>query len=250
MTRDAAGRFVRGSPPPPAETVPPAASVSPEPETVASRSSAPPAMPRLRLLVEDVTPAIAPPPPPPGAGPEEPGPEVDDVPLYAGLARGIDWIIGAAMGDTYRAPEHRVDAVGEAIAPVGRRVAGLVGASGVVDASVPPLVRELGTLAAALYVAWGDAFVDAFRAALEARRAEREATDGDTPDRPPRGDDGRARGGDRAARPRAPRADGPGGAGEVPPADPPVRPPGPSEGRGADLAAAFAGGRALGSGAG
>jgi len=214
---------------------------------------APSSLPSLiRLRVEDVTPAAA-------AAPDEPPPEPvpleerdpDDVPLYLGLARGIDWIIGATMGDHYSAPEPRVDKVGEAIAPLGRRVAGLVGASGVVDESVPPLVRELATLAAAVYVAWGDAFIELTQEAIARIRAEREEDDddGDPERRPARGDQRRARGRDRGPRrPREPAA----GVGQTAPdpADDGVRPPGPGEGRGSELGRAFAFGSALGSGAG
>lgn len=206
----------------------------------------------LRLVVDDVTPSIertgAPPPVlPPEA---QDGPTVDDVPLYVAATRGLDWGIGAALGDDYRATPDHLETVAEAAAPIARRLADLIGAAEAVDATVPPIVRELVTLAAAVYVAWGDALEVAAREAIDHYRHRGEDTDdASAEDRPARGSDPRAGGRDRGAR-RAPSPSGRvAGANEDPEADG-VRPPGPSEGRGAELAAGFAAGRALGSGAG
>ncbi len=213
-------------------------------------------MPRLRLLIDDVTPSVAPAQPGPeplaGQAPGQVEPELgpDDVPLYVGLARGIDWGIGALLGPDKRATDRRVDDVGEAIAPIGRRLEGLVGASGVVDAAVPSLVRELATLAAAVYVAWGDAFEQIFREQVAARRARREETDGDLADRSTRaGDRGAARGARPAGRLGGP-AEAAGGAADAGQEIRPPGPPGPRSGRSAELGGAFALGSALGSGAG
>lgn len=243
--RGPGGRFKpRAVPEPDTETlVSRETSVSPEPAPFAGE---------LRLVVDDVTPTIertGAPPPPAGLPPEAgDGIEVDDVPLYVAATRGLDWGIGTALGEEYRATPDHLDTVAEAAAPLARRLADLVGAAEAVDATVPPIVRELAVFAAAVYVAWGDAAELAIRAAIESYRHRGEDDDASAEDRSARGADGRARDRGRGSRRVAGPADRMGGAAEAPEVDRPVGPPGPSEDGGADLASGFAFGRALGSG--
>jgi hypothetical protein len=266
--RDASGRFVRrdGAAPSrttawrdskraaaaPAELV----DVAADPGESVSRETPPTGAPiRLRLLVDDVTPAApgagggsAPPPlelPPEAAGD---GVDVDTVPLYEAAVRGLDWGIGQRLGPEYAADEAHLDAVAAAAAPLARRLGDLVGAAELADAAVPPIVRELVTFAAAVYVAWGDAVELAAREAWHAYR-NRGEDDADAEDRPTRvANDGARR---RSGRDRRP-VDAPAGVGgaDEDPSAAGIRPPGPSEGRSADLAGAFTFGRSIGSGAG
>jgi hypothetical protein len=221
-------------------------SVSPEPE---------PTLIGLRLVVDDVTPAIdrsGTPPPPMALPPEaDQGPEVDDVPLYVAATRGLDWGIGTALGEQYRATPDHLDTVAEAAAPLARRLADLIGAAEAVDSTVPPIIRELVTFGAAVYVAWGDAAELAIRAGFEAYRHRGEDdADASAEDRPAGAADRGARGRDRGSRRVAGPAGRVGGAAEAAQATRPLGPPGPGEDGGADLAASFAVGRALGSGTG
>lgn len=139
-------------------------------------------------------------PPPPEALPaDDTDPGAGDVFLADALARGIDELVGLLAGATFKAEPDQVAAVGEAAAPVVRRVLSLVHADSLAESTVPAPVRELATLVARVYVAWGDAFVLIAQQQIAELRAQREAQRAEAG--PTYGSDGGVRDADRDERP-------------------------------------------------
>lgn len=125
-----------------------------------------------------IEPAELPLPPAPPDAPAEADAGGADVTLATALARGIDEAVGLMFGAGYRAQPEQIAAVGEAAAPVLTRALTFVHAGELAEANVPAPVRELATLAARVYVAWGDAFVLIVRQRIAELRAQREEADG------------------------------------------------------------------------
>lgn len=109
---------------------------------------------------DDPEPAFVPPlafEPEPPSGDATDEDSATDAMLGTALARGVDELVGMMFGAAYRADAAQVEAVGEAAYPVVRRALSFVHAAELAESTIPAPIREIGTLAARAYAAWGDA---------------------------------------------------------------------------------------------